>query len=629
MIKVVTYNSIDQYGTHVVSLNSIKDMIKVASPEYSPEISSFVTSMTRKPELYYTLINAVGSYEVWGPNGNGDAFPRSGLMHKSLPTDKGTSEDYGYKTFEYYANFFKNHVNKPDSPKFGEVIFSHYNPTLERVELIVGLFSDKAKDIIDKIENGENIAVSMGTKVPYDVCSICQHKAKTRAEYCEHASKYMNAIVDKDLAEKWSIKLKKIIQVGSKVFVFNDYPKFFDISHIYIGADRTAFSLGKIASQNYVNIPFQLSSEVAEAYSMDDAWFNKIADVKTSQDKFALIDKGSSIIKPIGGKFSNEGDIKKIKISEALRKALNEKINNAINNEPQIDSDALSNVSNLFPLKQILSTMVFSGIHPKQLEFQRIIIVKAGYPDIANFLHNTNTILWDATKDYEPDNNIEIHQSLFNDFIFRILLSGLKNIQTRSCLSDMLINRLTNSSLINNNLEFSKAASFLSMNIAEDKMSELATILGSFYSGLKMRANKCTYNDIENIFVKKPWLVTLLGGATLHEILQSVQKKDSDTLNTPASHFENILYDPLMTGHIKISSVDPKNLLGYSAVGAALGIPGLYIANAYNNRSMKTKGYAQISEESLTPQKALILGSGTGLGAGVISELTKNVKKVR
>ena len=51
----------------------------------------------------------------------------------------GSLNDYGYKTFEYYAYLFKHHVNKDPKKSFGEIIFSHWNPAIQRVELIVAI----------------------------------------------------------------------------------------------------------------------------------------------------------------------------------------------------------------------------------------------------------------------------------------------------------------------------------------------------------------------------------------------------------------------------------------------------------------------------------------------------------
>ena len=157
MVKYVDYDSVDEYGIHARSLEPNQlGLTKIASNDYSKEVMNAIAALKRDPLLYYVVINALGSLEVWGMNRNGDGFPREGLSHYSLRSDIGTANDYGYKTFEYHANFFKNHINKSDSPKFGKVIFSHWNPRIERVELIVGLDREKAKDIIEAIEKGEN-----------------------------------------------------------------------------------------------------------------------------------------------------------------------------------------------------------------------------------------------------------------------------------------------------------------------------------------------------------------------------------------------------------------------------------------------------------------------------------------
>jgi hypothetical protein len=143
----------------------------------------------------------------------------------------------------------------------------------------------------------------MGTKVPYDTCSICLdwdtyrkaqatfrpgvdkhpgdavlrwHKAKkqrdgvgirglsiTRKDYCEHASRQMN----------------RILPDGRKVFVYNDYPKFFDISFVFIGADRTAKTMLKIAGEGAMSsallaekLGYDESAEVlAPAFEMEKA----------------------------------------------------------------------------------------------------------------------------------------------------------------------------------------------------------------------------------------------------------------------------------------------------------------------------------------------------------------------
>ena len=106
----------------------------------------------------------------------------------------------------------------------------------------------------------------MGCRVPYDNCSICtdwpryeaaratfnpdRHKSPgdavleihkknpirgvsiTRTDYCDHLRKQLN----------------RILTDGKKVYAINDYPRFFDISAVFIGADKTAKVMAKLAS---------------------------------------------------------------------------------------------------------------------------------------------------------------------------------------------------------------------------------------------------------------------------------------------------------------------------------------------------------------------------------------------
>ena len=63
-------------------------------------------------------------------------------------------------------------------------------------------------------------------------CNICGNRAKTRDEYCDHA-KY---------------NLGKLTRDGSRVFVFNDQPHFYDISGVACPADKIAFALKEVGT---------------------------------------------------------------------------------------------------------------------------------------------------------------------------------------------------------------------------------------------------------------------------------------------------------------------------------------------------------------------------------------------
>lgn len=71
---------------------------------------------------------------------------------------------------------------------------------------------------------------SHNCRVHHDICSICNHQARTRKDYCKHASEMMG----------------QILHDGRIVCVDNPQPDFFDISRVWRGADRTAFTLRRL-----------------------------------------------------------------------------------------------------------------------------------------------------------------------------------------------------------------------------------------------------------------------------------------------------------------------------------------------------------------------------------------------
>jgi len=590
MIKYVQYNSHDEYGQHIFPITDLYQLNKTASSGYSPELLKAIASIQKKPSLYYAVINAMGSYEVWGDNGNGDAFPETGLIHKSLRTDMGTKEDYGYKTFEYYAHFFKHHVNKPDSPRYGEIVFSHWNPKLHRVELIVGIDREKSPEIIIALDKGEPVSVSMGCKVPFDRCRICQHKAKTRDEYCKHARDYMGVIVDEVLARQWSIELGYIILPGTKVFVFNDFPRFFDLSRVYIGADRTSFILTKAASGIIT-----LSVDIAEALGVTDAMIDKIAQVS----------KTGEIDKEVGaeGPSDIEGQMYPTGKSTVIRKALREKLNKLIEQEPEIPAEILNSIATALPLKNILSTMVGMGIHPKPREFQRIVLVSIGQRDEADNLDKQN-IVFDRDEGVDPS-SVDISTDNFSDILGKILLPFLTS---RS--SYLIDKRQSEEPGFGRVIEISKTASL--PNVA------------SLYAGLKMKANGYTINQIGEV-TGKPWLEALLGGGIMYAIIQALRDKKSTLASIPASHYEGLLDNTDFSGHIKRAGIDTQRRIGNVLLGGALAIPAMYGAAAYDQRSIQTRGRPVFGQGLTQPKVAIPVGA---IGIAGIMEGVHQISKI-
>ena len=175
---------------------------------------------------------AVGAFEGYSANRNGDAFRERGLQRH-------------HDTFRKYAKVYRNHAHMDPRKSYGVVKLSIYNPEMRRVELLAGLNNDKqaaernaglvADRELEKLARNEDIPFSMACKVAFDVCDICGNKAKHRAEYCKAATCPGGGCTD---------NLGKLVKVAGDfrhVCVHNDDPMFFDISHVFKPADRIAY----------------------------------------------------------------------------------------------------------------------------------------------------------------------------------------------------------------------------------------------------------------------------------------------------------------------------------------------------------------------------------------------------
>lgn len=255
----------------------------------------------------YLHILAMGAGEFYGANRNADYFPETNLI------------DY-HNTFETSpAHIFRNHVNKNPEIAIGRVIFSVYNERMHRVELVAELWDDKAPDIVERIESGDWPKTSMACKTPFDVCSICGNKARTRQEYCSHLSD----------------ELGKVYPDGRKVMALNVAPlKFFDISIVFRPADVTSAVLQKVASEEE-----QVISSVDEALAAGIQ--------EHTIQKSAALKKLSELTKEI------EGDVVSI----------DSNLDNLVSRVSDPDASVIDMLSN-YKLNEVFSTLGHLGISP-------------------------------------------------------------------------------------------------------------------------------------------------------------------------------------------------------------------------------------------------------------------------
>jgi len=181
---------------------------------------------------------AVGSTEKFGANRNGDGFREATCR---------TSHD----TFVKHARWYRNHRNKNPAKSYGIVKASWFNEPMSRIELIVALNGTKeaaerngglvADQELEKLAKGKELADSMACKVAFDVCSSCNNKARSPAEYCRSPA-------EGGFCKAGGLRtnIGQVLEDGHVLHADNPHPQFFDISNVFRPADRIAYVMGEL-----------------------------------------------------------------------------------------------------------------------------------------------------------------------------------------------------------------------------------------------------------------------------------------------------------------------------------------------------------------------------------------------
>lgn len=192
-------------------------------PPLAQKIAELKTSMPRDKVAFYN--RALGAFESFGLNRNGDGFARGELRHK-------------HDTFVKNAHYFAHHVNRDPALARGRPVASAFNDKTDMVDLVIVADADKCGEQIQALESGRRVPTSMGAKVAFDVCTICSAKSRTRDEYCGHVHKLAQA----------PYGMRSVLADGRVCGVMNPDPNFFDISDVVIGAAPESETLLKVAS---------------------------------------------------------------------------------------------------------------------------------------------------------------------------------------------------------------------------------------------------------------------------------------------------------------------------------------------------------------------------------------------
>lgn len=534
MIKVAFFPGEEGKDVPALPLFGPADKVfeKTASPSLLPDVVRYIETLKPRNDTQYVLVNAMGAGEFFSSNANGDHFPEAGLIHapddwKGIPLYdkvKGKNWPYGFPTF-YNAKPFLHHRNKDfpphNHPSYGEVELTTWNDKMKRVELVVRLDKELCQkyggtSVWDKLKQGQYPSVSMGARVPFDTCSICldwfeylkaqqtfnpkkqrspgdavlaYHKAKklqdgvgirglaiTRADYCFHALLQMN----------------HIFPDGRKVFVYNDYPRLFDISFVFIGADKTAKTMMKIAGEgkSYWFLP---GAELGEKLGYEDVQEEgvKIA-APTDVLRAAFLgkaaeDKQSEILKDVvPSQFAG----KAIPVLTGGEKDLPPEAVNAL---------AASSI------ERALSTLTGLGMVLRPREFQRVVLIQMRMRPEADAFDATNTVF----PKVEEKTPVGMRPDLFSPALARLLLplllsrSGLGPLVEKRVLvgGDLGEEKRAASSSLSSTLLRKIAAAY---NGYRDEVMELAAhapeLLGSAAMPHDARLSKLSSVSVEEVF---------------------------------------------------------------------------------------------------------------------------------
>ena len=259
MDKRIEFSSVDSLGNCFAEAIDITPrgggLEKIAGDKH-PTVVRYMRELRPDPRYQYVLMTPMGAYEYWGMNVNGDVFPELALSFdmetgdpmkvlraleerwlrphgKSVPA--GNYRNFGFKTF-LNALRYRHHVNKNPDVSYGDITLSVWNPSMRRVEVISRHDREKAKrvgaeEIIRDIDDGKPRQISMGCKVPFDVCTKCGHLSRTPRDYCPCLRTGMGSI-NAD---------------GSINGAVNFFPRFFDLSDVFVPAGKESGVLQKVA----------------------------------------------------------------------------------------------------------------------------------------------------------------------------------------------------------------------------------------------------------------------------------------------------------------------------------------------------------------------------------------------
>jgi hypothetical protein len=320
------------------------------------EALDFIRSVQPIPGKSIVLVLALGAYETYDLNRNGDGFNEFAYRLGQQPTCGCCRADNGawlsqdeilpahYSSFESYGKVYRHHQNTDPLKGCGDVIKAFWNPLMHRVELLLGVDNAKAPDLAERIADREYPAVSMGCRIKYDVCTICGHRAPTRKQYCDHLK----------------FGMRQVTKSGLRAGALNPSPRFFDISFVVRPADQTGYMMKKVAEVDVYEV--RTSSEAGE-------YLDRLEQKRAELQKLSDIDK---VIRglPVDHKVSplTETEAQHVRQYSSM-------IQPAVQTMPVMDDTTLTALSK-HPVAHVLATLSSAGVILTTPEFIKLMMAR-------------------------------------------------------------------------------------------------------------------------------------------------------------------------------------------------------------------------------------------------------------
>lgn len=341
--KILTYEghfeATDEPRLQIVDRRDLHMFGKYASED----VRGFMSKVEPVPGKTTLLVLAMSAGEHYGPNRNGDGFSERPVQRDGAWLVRpGQELPKHYQTFEN-GHVFRHHINKDPAKAIGEILKAFYNEIMHRVELLIQVDNKKGGHMVSQVEDGQFPGVSMGCRIPFDVCSVCGNKAPTRAEYCQHVN---------GLDPRYG--MNRLLEDGQRCFVWNPDPFFFDLSEVFRPADRIGYTLQKVAYTQ----PYEVKLSVDLGSRADE-----LGQKAATLDKVSIIDKTfrGIVTDPEVGSTMSPAELR------ALDEFVHGVVQKAAASMPMIDVPTLAKLAD-HPFPVVFSTMNALGMVPSTKE---------------------------------------------------------------------------------------------------------------------------------------------------------------------------------------------------------------------------------------------------------------------